>query len=124
MSADVVRRNSYFGTSIAATAAIQTEVCPVALRQSVKSYLQAHYDLSRSEQEIFEQFVIGNKLEKIARDRNRSYCTVRAQFYSALKKCSLTSQVDLVREVVTGAMLHLFHTDQSRYGTPPTSETA
>lgn len=62
------------------------------------------YDLSRTEQEILEKFILGQSLEDIAQARCRSYNTVRTQFYSALGKCGLSSQVDLIREVVAGSM--------------------
>ena len=94
-------------------ASFQKHATPEHFRASVRRYLDRSYSLSKSENEIFERLVLGDRLEKIANDRQRSYCTVRAQFYGALKKCNLSSQVDLVRQVITGAAF-LMHTHDAK----------
>lgn len=72
--------------------------------EAIGKFISRAYNLSLAEQEIIEMFILGNSLEQIAESRDRSYKTVRTQFYSALNKCGLSSQVDLVREVVAGSM--------------------
>ena len=72
--------------------------------EAIGRFIARAYSLSQSEQDILELFILGSGLEQIAAIRGRSYKTVRTQFYSALNKCGMSSQVDLVREVVTGAM--------------------
>lgn len=76
--------------------------------EAIGRFIARAYDLSQSEQDILELFILGSSLEQIADIRGRSYKTVRTQFYSALNKCGMSSQVDLVREVVTGAMFQSF----------------
>jgi pimeloyl-ACP methyl ester carboxylesterase/DNA-binding CsgD family transcriptional regulator len=71
---------------------------------AIGNYISNAYNLTQSEQEILEMFILGDNLEQIALDRGRSFKTVRTQFYSALGKCGLSSQVDLVREVVAGSL--------------------
>ncbi|GAB5445567.1 bifunctional helix-turn-helix transcriptional regulator/alpha/beta hydrolase [Gymnodinialimonas sp.] len=76
--------------------------------EAIGRFISRAYALSQSEQDILEFFILGNSLEQIAEIRGRSYKTVRTQFYSALNKCGMSSQVDLVREVVAGAMFQSF----------------
>ena len=76
--------------------------------EAISRFIARAYDLSQAEQDVLEMFILGNSLEQIAELRCRSYRTVRTQFYAALSKCGLTSQVDLVREVVTGSMFQSF----------------
>ncbi|MEM6589963.1 MAG: alpha/beta hydrolase [Pseudomonadota bacterium] len=76
--------------------------------EAISRFLARAYNLSQAEQEILELFILGNSLEQITDIRGRSYQTVRTQFYAALAKCGMSSQVDLVREVVAGAMFQSF----------------
>lgn len=76
--------------------------------EAIGRFIARAYTLSQSEQDILELFILGNSLEQIADIRGRSHKTVRTQFYSALTKCGISSQADLVREVVTGAMFQSF----------------
>ncbi|MEO0370267.1 MAG: hypothetical protein AAF231_02320 [Pseudomonadota bacterium] len=76
--------------------------------EAISRFLARAYNLSQAEQEILELFILGNSLEQITEIRGRSYRTVRTQFYAALGKCGMSSQVDLVREVVAGAMFQSF----------------
>lgn len=72
--------------------------------EAASKFIARAYDLSQAEQDILEMFILGNSLGQIAEARARSRRTVTTQFYSALGKCGLSSQVDLVREVVAGSM--------------------
>lgn len=76
--------------------------------EAIAKFISRAYDLTQTEQDVLEQFILGNSLDKIAESRSRSVQTVRTQFYSALNKCGLSSQVDLVREVVAGSMFQSF----------------
>lgn len=76
--------------------------------EAISKFISRAYRMSQTEQEILELFILGNNLEQIAELRGRSFRTVRTQFYSALNKCGMSSQVDLVREAVAGAMFQSF----------------
>ncbi len=76
--------------------------------EAISRFIARAYNLSQAEQDVLELFILGNSLEQIAEIRVRSYKTVRTQFYTALGKCGMSSQVDLVREVVAGAMFQSF----------------
>ena len=56
-------------------------------------------ELTDSERAVVGAFLSGSSLKEIARDRNRSIMTIRTQMKSAMKKCGVTTQAQLVRRM-------------------------
>ncbi len=63
--------------------------------------LRQQFGLTEAESEILVSFVDGYSAHGIARQRNRSYATIRTQFQSILNKTGTRNQTELLRTVLS-----------------------
>ncbi len=78
--------------------AMITLLAPVWSDNLVKA-VQTHFNLTRAEIEVVRELVNGKNANTIARKRETSIHTVRAQVKSILQKTEMESQTDLVRHI-------------------------